>query len=121
MDETIRESLFIQTKFTHVGGQDHRLPYDKDASVYDQVHQSFASSLKHLDVAYLDSYLLHGPSVGGPELGPADYDAWRAMTEIYAKQNGTLALGISNVNHEQLLDLIHSGEQLPHYVQNRYG
>src|SRR5688572_9311594 len=26
-----REDLFLQTKFTHIGGQDHRLPYDPAA------------------------------------------------------------------------------------------
>src|SRR5262245_22977620 len=40
-----RQSLFLQTKFTHVGGQDSRLPYDARADVRTQVRQSFASSL----------------------------------------------------------------------------
>jgi hypothetical protein len=118
MDDAKRRTLFIQTKFTHVSGQDERLPYDEDASVYNQVHQSFESSLEHLGVSYLDSYLLHGPSVGGDKLGPKDYEAWRAMTEIYGDK-GTVALGVSNVNKNQLLDLIANGKQRPHYVQNR--
>ena len=40
-----REDLFLQTKFTHLTGQDHRVPYDRHADVATQVHQSFASSL----------------------------------------------------------------------------
>src|SRR3989344_6340299 len=40
-----REELFIQTKYTSINGQDHRLPYDPKASYALQVHQSFQSSL----------------------------------------------------------------------------
>src|SRR6187399_2549777 len=57
-----REDLFLQTKFTFRGGQDHRLPYDAAAPVATQVEQSFASSLTHLGVEKIDSYLLHGPT-----------------------------------------------------------
>jgi diketogulonate reductase-like aldo/keto reductase len=56
-----RDELFLQTKFTDVGGQGHRLPYDPDAPLGRQVEQSFASSLKHLGVDHVDSYVLHGP------------------------------------------------------------
>src|SRR4051794_10923231 len=34
-----REELFLQTKFTSVGGQDHRLPYDPQADPATQVRQ----------------------------------------------------------------------------------
>ena len=43
-----RDDLFLQTKFTFVRGQDHRLPYDPGAPIPTQVEQSFASSLAHL-------------------------------------------------------------------------
>src|SRR4051812_33110702 len=56
-----RESLFVQTKFTSVGGQDHRVPYDSKADLRNQVAQSFESSLKNLRTDRIDSYLLHGP------------------------------------------------------------
>jgi hypothetical protein len=42
-----REDVFLQTKFTYVNGQDHRLPYDPRAPLATQVEQSFASSLAH--------------------------------------------------------------------------
>src|ERR1041384_4295324 len=42
-----RDQLFVQTKFTHLAGQDHRLPYDAAAPIGEQVAQSFASSLAH--------------------------------------------------------------------------
>src|SRR5262245_44460594 len=65
-----RERLFLQTKFTHLRGQDHRLPFDPNAAPFDQVRQSFVSSLEHLGTTYLDSYILHGPSVANG-LAPA--------------------------------------------------
>src|SRR6476659_5657959 len=48
-----RDELFLQTKFTHRGGQDHRLPYDPKAQVATQVEQSFASSLEHLGTTWI--------------------------------------------------------------------
>src|SRR5262249_20045274 len=48
-----REQLFVQTKFTYQRGQDHRLPYDPDADLATQVHQSIHSSLHHLALAHL--------------------------------------------------------------------
>ncbi len=43
-----RSELFLQTKFTFAGGQDHRLPYDPSAPLHLQVWQSFEVSLEHL-------------------------------------------------------------------------
>src|SRR5512144_688573 len=37
-----RDELFVQSKFTHLAGQDHRLPYDPGAPIAEQVAQSFA-------------------------------------------------------------------------------
>jgi diketogulonate reductase-like aldo/keto reductase len=53
-----RDQLFLQTKFTPADGQDRGIPYDPRADLASQVRQSFASSLRHLHVEYLDSYLL---------------------------------------------------------------
>ena len=57
-----RKSLFLQTKFTPVSGQDHRTPYDPTASITQQVKQSFQSSLEHLQTDYLDSYICMDPT-----------------------------------------------------------
>src|SRR5262245_35469917 len=76
-----REELFLQTKFTHRGGQDQRLPYDPRATVGQQVVQSLASSLEHLQVDYVDSLVLHGPSQR-TGLGNDDWEAWRTMESI---------------------------------------
>src|SRR5512145_792290 len=43
-----RDTLFLQTKFTPVGGQGGQTPYDASADLTTQVRQSFASSLTHL-------------------------------------------------------------------------
>ena len=108
-----RQDLFLQTKYTFVEGQDNRLPFDTRAPVAEQVKQSFQSSLDHLGVDYLDSYLLHGPklSVG---LDDEDWEAWRAMESLQLAGK-TRAIGVSNVSSEQLLKLIVA----PAFVQNR--
>lgn len=112
-----RDEIFIQTKFTFLPGQDHRLPYDPQASVGEQVQQSFASSLQHLQVSHIDSYVLHGPSqrIG---LGPADRQAWTAMERLF-DQERVGKLGVSNVSLEQLEQLCSIARTPPHIVQNR--
>jgi diketogulonate reductase-like aldo/keto reductase len=112
-----RGELFLQTKFTFADGQDHRLPYDRRAGVATQVAQSFESSLEHLGTDYLDSYVLHGPSVGRG-LGTADREAWRAMEEL-ARSGRTRHLGVSNVTLEQLELLCGFATVTPAFVQNR--
>lgn len=112
-----RDDLFLQTKFTFRGGQDHRLPYDPAAAIAEQVEQSFASSLVHLGVETIDSYVLHGPSQSRG-LGGNDWEAWKAM-EAIQKSGGTRFLGISNCSLEQLTTLVQNCEVKPRFVQNR--
>ena len=112
-----RENLFLQTKFTYLAGQDHRLPYDPGASLSTQVAQSMASSLEHLGTDYLDSYVLHGPSAhhGWTD---KDTEVWTAM--VRERDAGrTRLLGVSNVSlaHLEQMSAIH-GES-PRSVQNR--
>jgi diketogulonate reductase-like aldo/keto reductase len=113
----VRDDLFLQTKFTFRRGHDHRLPYDADSAIPIQVEQSFDSSLKHLGVERVDSYLLHGPtsSVG---IAPDDLAAWRAMERIY-ESGRTRMLGISNVTLDQLQRLCEEARVRPCFVQNR--
>ncbi len=112
-----RGELFLQTKFTFRDGQDHRLPYDPAAPVGQQVRQSLASSLQHLGTDRLDAYLLHGPSqaVG---LGDPDWEAWRAMESLASSGKARL-LGVSNVNADQLDELLAGAKVKPAVVQNR--
>jgi diketogulonate reductase-like aldo/keto reductase len=112
-----RDELFLQTKFTHADGQDHRLPYDRDADLATQVRQSVASSLEHLKTTYLDSYILHGPS-SRRGLGSGDWAVWRAMEALHA-EGKTRLLGVSNVSLEQLRALHAEATVRPGFVQNR--
>jgi diketogulonate reductase-like aldo/keto reductase len=112
-----RDELFLQTKFTFQAGQDHRLPYDPAAPIAHQVEQSFASSLEHLGVEMIDSYVLHGPSRPAG-LAPADWAAWRAMEAIHQSGRARM-LGVSNVSLEQLDRLCQEARVRPRFVQNR--
>lgn len=112
-----REELFIQTKYTHAHGQDHRIPYDVHAIYKTQVRQSFQSSLDHLQTAYVDSYVLHGPSVYDG-LTEGDWEVWREM-EAIQKEGQTTHLGVSNVTLEQLKILCKGAKIKPTFVQNR--
>jgi diketogulonate reductase-like aldo/keto reductase len=112
-----RDELFLQTKFTDVRGQDHRLPYDPDAPLGRQVEQSFASSLEHLGVDYIDSYVLHGPE-SGRGWSAADREVWRAMERLH-RERRTRLLGVSNISRDQLVTLCGSATVAPALVQNR--
>jgi diketogulonate reductase-like aldo/keto reductase len=112
-----RNDLFLQTKFTFRRGQDHRLPYDPEATIPIQVEQSLASSLAHLGVDAVDSYLLHGPTQRAG-LAAADWEAWRAMEAIHDSGRARL-LGVSNVSLEQLQELCRDARIPPRFVQNR--
>lgn len=112
-----RSDLFLQTKFTYQGGQDHRLPYDPKAGFSVQVAQSLSSSLDHLGTDYIDSYVLHGPSssYGWTE---ADAEVWAAMCK--ERNTGrTRWLGVSNVSLGQLQQMTAAGAEAPRFVQNR--
>ena len=112
-----REELFIQTKFTYPGGQDHRMPYDPNSHPGTQVRQSLLSSLQHLGVTRIDSYLLHGPSRRSG-LGPVDWETWGAM-ENAVDENVVGSLGISNVRVDQLAAILNGARIRPTFVQNR--
>ena len=112
-----RDTLFLQTKFTSVDGQDHRTPYDASADLTTQVRQSFDSSLSHLHTEYVDSYVLHGP-YQRRGLAEADWEVWAAIEDLY--QSGkTKMIGISNVTAGQLTELCEQANIKPMVVQNR--
>jgi len=112
-----REELFLQTKFTYAGGQDHRVPYDPQADFPTQVRQSFASSLEHLRTDYIDSYVLHSPSVGRG-FSDADFQVWKEM-EALCREEKARCIGVSNVSLDQLRLLVQAAEIPPRFVQNR--
>lgn len=112
-----RADLFLQTKFTPVSGQDHRLPYDEFDSLTNQVNQSFASSLIHLQTDYIDSYILHGPALSQGIID-ADLEIWQAM-EALVQEGKVNFLGISNVNIQQVEELYNKATIKPSFIQNR--
>ena len=112
-----RADLFLQTKFTYQGGQDHRLPYDPAADLSTQVAQSMASSLEHLGTDHVDSYVLHGPA-SGRGWSDADAEVWAAM--VKERDAGrTRLLGVSNVSLRHLEQMAATGAETPAFVQNR--
>jgi diketogulonate reductase-like aldo/keto reductase len=112
-----RADLFLQTKFTYQGGQDHRLPYDPAVDLSTQVAQSMASSLEHLDTDHVDSYVLHGPA-SGRQWTDNDAEVWAAM--VRERDVGrTRLVGVSNVSLHHLEQMATTGAELPAFVQNR--
>lgn len=112
-----REDLFLQTKFTYQRGQDHRLPYDPEAPIAEQVEQSFETSLEHLGGERVDSLVLHGPWRRAG-LSEQDREAWEAMEALHREGRARL-IGISNVAFDQLEALHAWAEVEPMVVQNR--
>jgi diketogulonate reductase-like aldo/keto reductase len=112
-----REDVFLQTKFTAIGGQDRRLPYDAEADTATQVRQSAASSLAHLHTDVIDSFVLHGPSFRHG-VAREDAEAWQAMEGLH--DAGTVRLlGVSNVSLDQLAEFHRQARVKPAFVQNR--
>jgi diketogulonate reductase-like aldo/keto reductase len=109
--------LFLQTKFTYVEGQDARLPFDPAADLPTQVRQSLASSLDHLGVERLDSFLLHGPRAARG-LSRGDVEVWRTMEGLQREGRARL-IGVSNVTAHELAALCDIAEVRPAFVQNR--
>ena len=78
-----REELFLQTKFTPLGGQDPKsIPYDKNTPLEQQVADSFRVSKKNLRAEFIDSYVLHSPLFPFSEL----LRVWGAMEEIHKRK-----------------------------------
>lgn len=112
-----REELFVQTKFTPLGGQDpKRIPYHPSDSIEEQIVTSFEVSKSNLKTDYIDSLLLHSPIFPYTQL----QKAWRAMEALHKK--GELNhLGISNCYDLELLQQLFEDATLkPSFVQNRF-
>jgi len=88
-----REEIFVTTKL-----------WVSDAN-YEKAKLAFESSLKKLDLEYIDLYLIHQPFNDV-------YGAWRAMTELY-KEGKIKAIGVSNFYPDRLVDFIMNNEVVP--------
>jgi diketogulonate reductase-like aldo/keto reductase len=112
-----RPELYLQTKFTSLDGQDpQRIPYDPNASLDEQVAQSFLISLTNLQTNYLDCLVLHSP-MSSQKL---TLQVWQAMGQL-VKNGGVKQLGISNCYElDTLATLYHFSEIKPAIIQNRF-
>ncbi|MCW8821934.1 MAG: aldo/keto reductase [Sulfurovum sp.] len=112
-----RESLYLQTKFTPLSGQDpKKIPYDQNASLTNQVLQSFEISKSNLKTNYVDSLLLHSPLFPFSNL----MEVWKAMESI-VESGGALQLGISNCYDLKVLERLYKEAKVkPDVVQNRF-
>lgn len=88
-----REDLFITTKLWI------------QSNGYEGAKKAFETSLKKLQLDYLDLYLIHQP------YGDV-YGEWRAMEELY-KEGKIRAIGVSNFHPDRLMDLIVHNEIVP--------
>ncbi|TFY64055.1 hypothetical protein EVJ58_g2874, partial [Rhodofomes roseus] len=113
-----REDLWIQTKFTSLGGQDRSkpLPYNPSDPIPTQIQTSVQNSLKNLRTTYLDSLLLHSPLSRLPDT----VAAWRALVEL--QDSGTVrTIGMSNTYDVRILEKLEqeTGRRVQ-VVQNRW-
>ncbi len=88
-----REELFVTTKLWI------------QSNGYEGTKKAFETSLKKLQLDYLDLYLIHQP------YGDV-YGEWRAMEELY-KEGSMRAIGVSNFQSDRLIDLIIHNEIVP--------
>ena len=112
-----REQLYLQTKFTSLGGQDPKqIPYDPDAPLAEQVAQSIEVSLRNLQTDYLDCLVLHSPLRNMRDTE----EVWQAMQTGFT--SGTVRqLGISNCYDLSVLKDLHRWASVkPAVVQNRF-
>lgn len=112
-----RSELYLQTKFTPLSGQDPQsVPYSVDATLSDQIAQSFQISLRHLHTDYLDALLLHSP-LPTPD---ATIEAWHSLEKVHSN-GGTRSIGISNCYDLHVLQNLHKLARVkPTVVQNRF-
>ena len=110
-----RERLWIQTKFTPVGGHDDRKPYHVWQPVEDQVRASFSTSLANLGTTYVDALLLHSPL----ETYELTLRAWRVLEKFHAA-GSVRTLGVSNVAFPTFERLWNESTVKPGIVQNRF-
>ncbi|KAJ7282929.1 NADP-dependent oxidoreductase domain-containing protein [Mycena rebaudengoi] len=111
-----REDLYLQTKYTPIGGQDTTkpLPYDPTTSITTQIKASFATSLAQLHTTYLDSYILHSPL---PTLEET-LEAWRALGTLQ-DAGQVRAIGVSNTYDVGVLQALAAVRPVQ-VVQNRW-
>jgi diketogulonate reductase-like aldo/keto reductase len=113
----MRGDLYVQTKFTPLGGQDpERVPYDANAAPRVQVAQSVRASLANLRTDVIDCLVLHSP-IG--ERGVMA-EVWSAMEDA-VDAGSVRSLGLSNCYSLASFEELHSEARVkPCVLQNRF-
>jgi diketogulonate reductase-like aldo/keto reductase len=120
-----RENLYLQSKFTSIGGQDlNNIPYNPKDPISKQVQDSVNSSLQHLRSAgvnfdhvegsYIDTLVLHSPMSTLSET----MEVWETLEAFVPAKIRNL--GISNCNLFTLMDIYERARVKPTVVQNRF-
>ncbi|KAI0081940.1 Aldo/keto reductase [Panus rudis PR-1116 ss-1] len=113
-----REDMFIQTKFTPLGGQDTTkpLPYDPNSRLETQVRTSFQTSLSNLRTTYIDSLLLHSPLNSIAHT----ITVWKQLVAL--QDSGQVKfIGVSNTYDVATLEALErEGGRRVQVVQNRW-
>jgi len=89
-----REEIFVTTKV-----------WNSDQG-YDSTLRAFETSMKKLDIGYIDLYLIHW-AVKGKYL-----DTWKALVELY-KEGRVRAIGVSNFQIHHLQDIMDHFDEIP--------
>ncbi len=89
-----REEIFVTTKV-----------WNTDQG-YERTLRAFDSSLKHLDMDYLDLYVIHWP------VKDTTRDTWRALEKLY-RDGRVRAIGVSNFQAHHLRALMEDTEMVP--------
>ncbi|GAX16201.1 hypothetical protein FisN_3Hh318 [Fistulifera solaris] len=112
-----RSDLFLQTKYTPYPGQDpNNVPYDKDASLTEQVRQSLAVSLQNLRTDYIDSLVLHSPL---PTVEQT-MEVWSEF-ENFVDAGKVRQLGVSNCyDYAMFVSIYERARIKPAVLQNRF-
>ncbi|KAF8800206.1 Aldo/keto reductase [Phlegmacium glaucopus] len=111
-----RQDLFLQTKFTPIGGQDTTkpIPYDPSDPISQQITTSCQTSLTNLHTTYLDSYLLHSPF---PTIEQT-LEAWHTLMKLQ-DEGKVLMIGLSNTYDVGILAALQKARKVQ-VVQNRW-
>ncbi|TFL04569.1 NADP-dependent oxidoreductase domain-containing protein [Pterulicium gracile] len=115
-DAIPRETVFLQTKFTSIDGQDRKqpLPYNPKDTITAQVNSSFTTSLNNLRTTFLDSYILHSPL----QTLSQTLEAWQVLVQL--QDEGKIkAIGVSNTYDVGVLHAL-AKVRMVQVVQNRW-
>ncbi|GEO69503.1 aldo/keto reductase [Levilactobacillus acidifarinae] len=105
-----RSDVFVTTK----------LPAETKS--YQGALADFKTTLKNLDLDYVDLYLIHAPwpwNEIGKDCDAQNLEVWQAMEEIYASGKAK-AIGVSNFNVHDLQNILHHAQVAPMVDQIQY-